>query len=92
MAFEVHSDTWDHPAVVAAGNEGWGAFVLLGTWTSANDSPGFVPHSVAHEHVHSDTIAQLVAAGLWTEQPGGYRMQYGPSTDLPLPLWRYSDD
>jgi len=92
MAFEVHTDTWDHPAVIAAGLEGWGTFVLLGSWTSANNSPGFVPSEVALEHARPEVAAQLVEAGLWTQEADGYRMQYGPGKALPLPLWRYGDD
>jgi len=37
-------------------------------------------------------IDEVVAAGLWTVVEGGYRMEFGPSSDWPLPIWRYSTD
>jgi hypothetical protein len=91
MAFEFHSDTATHPAVHAAGLAGWGTFILCGTWTSANGETGVVPDAVAAEHASPEDVSALVDAGLWTKIDGGYRMEYGPSTDLPLPLWRYGD-
>jgi hypothetical protein len=36
----------------------------------------------------------LIQAGLWERADGGFKMLQGPHNDpdLPLPLWRYSDD
>jgi len=92
VAFEVHSDTAGHPAVEAAGLAGWGAFVLCGTWTSAHGETGVVPFHVADDIGHPGAADELVAAGLWTRVDDGYRMEYGPGQDWPLPLWRYGTD
>jgi hypothetical protein len=36
-------------------------------------------------------VQELVDAGAWTRVEGGYRMEYGPSTDFPMPVWRYDE-
>lgn len=92
MAFEVHSDTAGHPAAATAGLAGWGVFVLCGSWTSANGETGVVPFHVVEEFGYGHAVEPLVSAGLWTVVEDGYRMEFGPGSDWPLPLWRYGSD
>lgn len=89
---EMHSDLSQHPAVLRAGLGGLGPFVLCGSWTSAHGETGLLPEDVARQHGSAESIAALLEAGLWTDTGGGYRMEYGPGSDWPLPLWRYGDD
>jgi hypothetical protein len=92
MAFEVHSDIANHPVAKAAGAAGIGLWVLCGTWTSANGETGVVPREVAESMGSPEIVAALVKAGLWTDLGTGFRMEYGPTSDGPLPLWRYGDE
>ena len=92
MAFEFHSDAAGSAVVTAAGGEAWGPFVLCGTWTSANGETGIVSKEIAEAKGSRAAIDALVRAGLWTDlSRDGHRMEYGPSQDWPLPIWRYGD-
>ncbi|MCL3863015.1 hypothetical protein [Actinotalea sp. K2] len=92
MAFETHTDMAMHPAIVKAGSAGTGLWLRCGAWTASNGETGVVPVEVAREYGDPQLIDEVVAAGLWTVVEGGYRMEFGPSSDWPLPIWRYSSD
>lgn len=93
MAFETHTDMAMHPAVVAAGNAGTGLWVRCGVWTANNGETGVVPVGVVRSFgADQELVDQVVAAGLWSVVEDGYRMEFGPSPDWPLPIWRYSSD
>jgi hypothetical protein len=92
MSFDYHSDAADHPAFVGDhGLASFGFWIRCGSWTSANGRTGVVPKAVAEDYGDADVIAKLVDHGMWRETPAGYEMLRGPSTDFPLPLWRYGD-
>jgi|SRR5580765_1471878 len=95
MSFAAHSDVNSHPVFSKLSLAAFGTWVLAGTWTSANKSYGFVPvRALAdlNSAPDSDWVVELVKSGVWTKVDGGYRMEYGPSTDFPLPMWRYDDE
>lgn len=93
MPFEFHSDAGELLAGLPAGNEALGLWVACGSWASAHGESTSIPMEVVHEQGGGTTaIATLVASGLWTEVDGAYKMGRGPSTDWPLPLWRFGDN
>jgi hypothetical protein len=50
-----------------------------------------VPTSIAEDYGDPELIALLIKEGLWEESPEGYKLLRGPSTDWPMPLWRYGE-
>jgi len=90
MAFETHTDMVMHAAIVAAGNAGTGLWLRCGVWTASHGETGVVPVDVARSFGDQGLIDEVVAAGLWSVTADGYRMEFGPSADWPLPIWRYS--
>ncbi|HWL35298.1 MAG TPA: hypothetical protein VNQ77_03820 [Frankiaceae bacterium] len=93
MTFAFHSDANDHPVFGSLSLKAFGLWALPGTWTSRNQSPGFVPEAAVAEIGGSEeAVEELVASGAWSRVDGGYKMEYGPSTDFPLPVWRYDDE
>jgi hypothetical protein len=95
MSFEIHSDVAEHGAFVKLS---LAAFGFLGSGRVLDvraREPGFVPGRAVVDLSDGEDIApivdQLVKAGVWTAVEGGYRMEFGPSSDWPMPLWRYSD-
>lgn len=95
MGFEMHSDISEHPVFVSLSLAAFGFWSRAGSWTSVHRSPAFVPDAAIAELSNgedvSDLVRELVDAGAWTVKTGGYHMEFGPGTDWPLPLWRYSD-
>jgi hypothetical protein len=92
VSFSFHTDVSDHPVFGALSNASFGLWVRAGTWTSAHHSPGFVPDIAVHELAgSSEMVNELVTSGVWTRVDDGYRMEHGPSSDFPMPLWRYDD-
>lgn len=95
MSFSFHSDVQDHPVFSKLSNGAFGLWVQAGTWTSAHGSPGVIPDHALEEigggEEAATAVDELVAAGVWTHVEAGYRMEYGPSADFPLPVWRYDD-
>lgn len=88
MAFEYHSDALDH----IGDSEAVGLWVFGGNWTDRHGRSGVLTDAgVAECRGTPEAIAVLVTKGMWTRVEGGYRYDRGPSTDWPLPLWRYSD-
>lgn len=96
MSFDFHSDATDlsvfrsGPLALAA----FGYWVQCGSWTSANGKTGIVPRAIAIEFAGEDAaelISLLTAEGIWEEIEGGFRMLRGPSSDWPLPIWRYGE-
>lgn len=73
-----------------------GLFVLTGSWTGSHGRTGVVPHDVVQEMSSGDqdAVNRLLRAGLWERCDDGFRLLRGPHSDpdLPLPLWRYTDD
>jgi hypothetical protein len=69
--------------------------VQAGTWTSTRRSPGFVPDhaltEIGQDDDLADEVAEQISAVVWTRVDGGYRMEYWPGNDFPLPVWRYDD-
>lgn len=65
--FKVDDGLHDHRKVRAAGVPAMGLWLLAGTWSSDNETDGFVPRSVIGRWVGtSGTLPkQLVKAGLW---------------------------
>ena len=52
-----------------------GLWVLAGTWSAKELTDGFIPEYVLGELASTPAIAaHLVAAGLWTNVPGGYQL------------------
>lgn len=96
MSFSFHSDLHDHPVFRRLSTDALGLWLRAGIWTSAHRSPGFVPDHAIDEIGDGDDISgavnELVTGGAWTRTDGGYRMEYGPSTDFPLPIWRYDKE
>lgn len=93
MSFDQHSDAISHPAFTGdLGLAAMGLWTLCGSWTSANGRTGVVPKEIAEDFGDAATIGKLVDDGMWRDTPDGYEMLRGPSTDFPLPLWRYSDE
>lgn len=95
MSFDYHSDAMEHPAFT--GENGLGALGLwihCGSWTSANGRTGIVPKEVAEDTGDAELIAKLIDNGMWrpTDDGTGYEMLRGPSTDFPMPLWRYGEE
>lgn len=95
--FDSHSDVTELPILQGPGGlAALGLWMRCGSWTASHGQTGVVPHAVAEEMSSGDqgAVQLLVDAGLWERLPEGYRMLRGPSSDpdLPLPLWRYSDD
>lgn len=95
--FDFHSDI--HEIDGLRGPEGLaavGLFMSTGAWTGSHGRTGIVPRDFAVETAggDQDSIDRLIRAGLWEEIPEGYRMLRGPHSDpdLPMPLWRYTDD
>jgi hypothetical protein len=80
--FKVDDGLHDHRKVRAAGVPAMGLWLLAGTWSSDNETDGFVPRSVIGRWVGSSGTLpkQLVKAGLWetAEQDGE-------------PGWRFHD-
>lgn len=93
MSFCWHTDVNEHPVFGQLGLTAFGLWIQAGIWTSANDSPGFVPGAAIKELADGPemeaTVRELVKTGAWTAVLGGFRMEYGPSADWPLPVWRY---
>lgn len=95
--FDYHHDVTALPALQGpGGNAALGLWSRCGAWTASHGQSGIVPREVAEELSGADqqAVQLIVSAGLWEEIPEGYRMLRGPSSDpdLPMPLWRYSDD
>ncbi|MGW4215002.1 hypothetical protein ACWEIJ_43990 [Lentzea sp. NPDC004789] len=94
MSFEIHSDIAEHPVFAKLSLAAFGFWARAGSWTSPHHSPGFVPvgaiADLGDDEDVTPFVAELVKAGVWTEAAAGYRMEFGPSTDWPLPLWRYT--
>lgn len=68
MAFDVSTKFAFHPAVMAAGIEASGLWVLTGAWSSSNRENGWVPTEIAQRYDPQMTsVAALVDNGLWTE-------------------------
>ena len=94
MSFDCHSDALNHPAFLGKhGHAAMGIWVRCGSWTATNGETGVVPLDVAAEVAAGDTdaIDKLVENGIWRETPEGYEMLRGPSSDFPMPLWRYDE-
>jgi hypothetical protein len=92
MAFEFHDSVRDHPVFGKLSIAAFGVWSLAGTWTSANHTNGFVSDAAAARIAGPDNgtaLAELVTSGAWSRVDGGYKMEYGPSADFPLPMWRY---
>lgn len=93
MSFEWHSDVCERPPFNELSLAAFGLRVMAGTWTSRNATGGFVPDAAAAElGDHPNIVAELVTAGVWSRVDGGYRMEFGPSADWPLPVWRYGTE
>jgi hypothetical protein len=95
--FDWHSDITELDGMRGPGGlAAHGLYVLTGAWTGSHGRTGIVPDEIAEEMSRGDedAITRLIRAGLWERCEGGYRMLRGPSADpdLPMPLWRYSDD
>jgi hypothetical protein len=95
MSFSFHSDVADHEVFGQLSAGAFGLWTRAGAWTSAHQSPAFVPDR-AIDHIAdgldlSSEVDELVTGGAWTRVSGGYHMEYGPSNDLPLPVWRYDE-
>lgn len=98
--FDIHADVAElEPLRAPEGLTALGLFSSMGSWTSAHGRTGYVPDSALIETYGStdaliDAIDRLISAGLWKREGEGYRMLRGPHSDpdMPLPLWRYSDD
>ncbi|WP_125778371.1 hypothetical protein [Antribacter gilvus] len=98
--FDWHTDIHQlEPLRGPAGLAATGLFVRAGSWTSQAGRTAFATDEALVElcgdvSKMSADIDLLVEAGLWEPCDGGYRMLRGPHNDpdLPLPLWRYSDD
>ena len=92
MSFDYHSDAMEHPAFKGElGLSALGYWMRCGSWTSANGRTGVVPKKVAEEFGDSELINVLVSQELWLERADGYEFLRGPSSDWPLPVWRYGD-
>lgn len=95
MSFSFHSDVSEHEVFGKLSNAAFGLWVKPGTWTSAHQSPAFVPDRGIEEISDgtdvSSEVNELVNAGAWTRVSAGYHMEYGPSNDVPLPVWRYDE-
>jgi len=92
MSFDFHSDVNEHPAFNGEhGLAALGLWTMCGSWTSAHGRTGMVPREVAEDMGDPGLIAVLVDGGLWEETPDGYEMLRGPSTDFPMPLWKYGE-
>lgn len=92
MTFAFHTDVREHPVFGRLSLGAFGLWTLAGIWTSRNESPGLVPFAAIEElggAAVADAVEELVTSGAWSPTDGGYRMEYGPSTDFPLPVWRY---
>lgn len=95
--FDVHSDL--HELDGLRGPDGLaavGLFSLAGAWTGSHGRRAIVPDHIVSDLASDDpeSVELLVRVGLWERVPEGYRMLRGPHSDpdLPMPLWRYSDD
>lgn len=92
MSFDYHSDAPEHPAFQGElGLAAFGFWMLCGSWTSANGRTGFVPKEIANELGNSELITVLVRHELWLERGNGYELLRGPSSNWPLPIWRYGE-
>lgn len=95
--FDWHSDVNELDALKGPGGlAALGLFVSSGAWTGSHGRTGIVPGDVATDMAGSDddAVDRLIRAGLWEKIPEGYRLLRGPNSDpdLPMPLWRYTDD
>jgi len=95
--FDCHSDVTELEGMRGPGGlTAHGLYLRTGAWTGSHGRTGVVPDDVAQEMSggDQDAIDRLIRAGLWEKCDSGYRMLRGPHSDpdLPLPLWRYSDD
>lgn len=75
--FRVDDSFAFHSKTLMAGNEAIGLWVRAGSWSSQTLTDGFIPdHVLATLTAGSgDAAEQLLAAGLWVREEGGYRFQ-----------------
>jgi hypothetical protein len=99
VSFAVHSDILHHEVFSRLSPGAFGLWFLAGCWTSANETAGVVPSQAFVELAEgwnevdlATVVDELVQAGVWTPVAGGHRMEYGPSDDFPLPIWRYDKE
>lgn len=73
--FKVDDKLAFHPKVIRAGNSAMGLWLRGGAWSADQATDGFIPATMIPVlgGRPSDTKA-LVAAGLWVEEAGGFRM------------------
>lgn len=92
MSFDYHSDAMELEAFTGElGLAALGLWLRCGSWTSANGRTSFVPRKIAEEIGDRDLINVLVRHELWLETDDGFEFLRGPSSDWPLPIWRYGD-
>lgn len=73
--FKVDDKLAFHPKAVAAGNSAMGLWIRAGAWSADQLTDGHIPKTIVTSlgGKPADT-KRLIAAGLWIEEPNGYRM------------------
>lgn len=61
------------PAVLYAGNEAAGAWVMCALWSCRNKTPRQIPAAIA-ERYGTQLAARITEAGLWNAVPDGYEI------------------
>lgn len=72
--FRIDDDATFNQKVMAAGNEGFGAFVRMGAWSMHNLTDGFVREDVADAIAPRKVIDRLISAGMLHRLDGGYQI------------------
>jgi len=87
--FKVDDRFHQHPKALRAGNSALGLWVRCGAYCAQYETDGVIPAKVAEQYGTRRDIARLVAAALWVQMDGGYRMpdflEYNPAhSDLEM--------
>ncbi len=68
----IDDTTTFHPKVLAAGNEGWGAFVRLLAWSAQQLTDGKIPQQIAEMVTSGRVLSKLVQVGLLEQSEGDF--------------------
>lgn len=83
--FKLDDQGHDHPKVLKAGNEAFGAWCRAGQWSSKHLTEGIIPREVALTIAPVRVWDRLLAVGLLDQHPDGWAMHdflaYNPRAD-----------
>lgn len=83
--FKVCDQSTFHPKVMAAGNEAWGAFTRMGSYSAAHNTEGKVMPTIATSIASKKVLQKLIEVGLLHFEDGQYiihdYLDYNPTAE-----------